>query len=386
MGWILPIIQAASAISGGVAGNKLQGQGLQASQDALNTAYTNTNKNLTDMYNQSAPWLQWGYNQQQNATNNALANTGNMLNFGLNQSNQYRTSGLNNSLASINNLAQQMGGRFDKYASTGNALGGLNKYLYGSPGPGSAINNGGGNSLANVGQAQGRYQAPYVPATQVNAPAFQFGSGTGSGTGGSPSTPNISNPTFNSTNSSLNPNTSAADAAVKNAMGLKQTATTAPVGDNAAQSVQKAVTAAGAGIGLGYLVAGAGGTGIGALVGLGIYGVKKLADHFTALGNDKVSATKGIDAISSIYATDWLPKVKSGQMTPEQLQTCLQASFNDWSKLLPEDVKTRSIDSQLYWFNQGLKKDGMNFQLSVPGYTANVNAGKKGYDQTGQPQ
>jgi hypothetical protein len=329
---IIPAIMAGSNIISGILGNKAQGQGLQLSREDLNRAYTNTNTNLTDLFSKAAPWLSWGYGQQQGATNNALANTSNMLNFGLNQGNQFRTSGLNNSLATINNMSSQMADRFNPYASSGNALAGLNKYIFGSPGPGSAIPGGGGNSLASVNPQ--RYSAPYVSPTVVNAPAMFTGSNSGSPSSGMPSlqSPSLSTPRLSG--------------------GERNTVSNA---------VTSAENASG-GFGGNHLAAVAAGVAAGPLVGW-------LVNKWTSLGRNKVAASNGINAVSDYVKNDLFPAYQKGEIKPSEYQNLVNMALGDWANTLPSNVKQNSIEDQLWWFNNGeYKPEGVTF--SIPGFSA----------------
>jgi hypothetical protein len=398
--WLPIIIGAGSSAAGALAGSSATQNALGISQEKLDQARKNVLTMLGGSAKSSAGAIQAGTDAAKAGQVAGLKATLPVAQWGYESSRADREASTNQAIAALQQTREAQTKRLNPYYNTGmNAMTSLSNWILGpnqkdytTPTP----------QYGTVGSGSTKSTAGAFPKIDIDALLKGI---TGGGSATTPGAAPWDNPTPGVADGSGVP-----PADIQGAMGensnrnadgsLKISGTASTVGKVMTGASIGALAGKGAGLILSKLapnlVANAAGNATwlgtlatgpwGALIGAAAMGVQALVGHFTKLGKDKVSATKGIDLISKVYADDWVPAVKAGKLTEAQLQVALQASFNDWANLLPDDVHERSIDSQLYWFNKGLASDGFKFQLEVPGHTANVNAGKPGFDQAGNPQ
>jgi len=373
---------AISLIGGRMASGTLSDAARDTSA-ARQEAGGNATKLLTDIMGDQTGQQNWAYGQGTELNKYGFDETNAMNKWAFENAVGAKNTGINNARAALNEGMTGALGYLNPYAEVGNkALAGLGASVSKYPG-------GVGKSFSEKETTFPTVaKLSYKDFSTLNPPTVQpFQGALGKGLTPPPS---VDMSKFLISSGQVNND---AEQAVRDAMGegaigegastastLGKVATGATLGSVLGMAVGKLAPQALKAIGLASL-----GGPVGALIGAGIMGVQALIGHFTKLGGDKEAATRGIDALTKINQSDWLPKVKSKQMTEAQYQVVLQAAFNDWAKLLPGDVHERSIDSQLYWWNKGLVDNGFKFQLEMPGHEANVNAGKPGYDQEGNP-
>ncbi len=351
MSWSLPIFQlAASAAPSLIGASKASGtsqdalKDIQAKRQAASVQLQNI---MAQVYGQAVPIQQQAYNQD-TALNKWGADTSSDLNnWAFTNALQAKGAGTNDAIASLQQGLSGAQSYLDPYVQQGsNAMASLARMVsnYGG-GRGNAGNGtGAGAAFANAPKLVSPTfgQNAMVPIGSTPPPAVQFPdlsktTGTGTGTG-SPINFDAIQTAAGLTDSGANISDQIrnAEGSVKGHTGTATAITTALLG----------------------------------VAGLPFVG---LVSKWLSLGTNKELASRGINAVSDYVWKDLYPQLEAGKMDSSQFSKLSNMALQDWANTLPENVKQKSVEDQLYWFqNSPNLPQGVNFE--IPGYSATRHA------------